>query len=268
MSSPSTLIRTVTFSQSAPGTQMSYGKWRQLGVPSSGDTKPQVSLCTSKLFGNTKRTTQSHLQRHGHNSTQTSVFRNSPGNSKQLFCTVNHLLKPQIPSLTETTEEHCNNFLAFFKSKVDSIHSSFPGSSTLPAPTVHSQPAISQTLQCFPEITGRVWKDNQKDETHHLCPRPISNSSSESKHFCPKPSDCHSLQSGNVPPALKTAIIRPILKKPTLDPDAFANYRPISNLPFLSKVLEKVVAAHLQDHLKHNLFKKFQSGFRSVHSPG
>ena len=45
------------------------------------------------------------------------------------------------------------------------------------------------------------------------------------------------------------------------------NYRPISNLPFLSKILERVVAAQLHDHLKHNnLFEKFQSGFRPGHS--
>ena len=76
-----------------------------------------------------------------------------------------------------------------------------------------------------------------------------------------------SLQSGYVPPALKVVVIRPLLKKPTLDPEVLANYRPISNLAFLSKVLEKVVAFQLQDHLKHNnLFEKFQSGFRSAHS--
>ncbi|XP_060929417.1 uncharacterized protein LOC133003646 [Limanda limanda] len=76
-----------------------------------------------------------------------------------------------------------------------------------------------------------------------------------------------SLQSGCVPPTLKVAVIRPLLKKPTLDPEVLANYRPISNLAFLSKVFEKVVASQLQDHLKHNsLFEKFQSGFRSAHS--
>ncbi len=70
-----------------------------------------------------------------------------------------------------------------------------------------------------------------------------------------------------MPPELKTAVIRPHLKKPTLDPEVLANYRPISNLPFLSKVLEKIVAAQLQTHLKqNNLFQKFQSGFRSGHS--
>jgi len=49
----------------------------------------------------------------------------------------------------------------------------------------------------------------------------------------------HSLQTGHVPATLKTAVIRPLLKKATLDLDVFANYRLISNLPFISKVLEK-----------------------------
>lgn len=68
-------------------------------------------------------------------------------------------------------------------------------------------------------------------------------------------------------PILKNAIIRPLLKKPTLDPEVLSNYRPISNLPFISNVVEKAVATYLQDHLKHNnLFEKFQSGFRFAHS--
>ena len=53
------------------------------------------------------------------------------------------------------------------------------------------------------------------------------------------------LLSGYVPQAFKVAVIKPLLKKPTLDSEVFANYGPISNLPFLSKVLEKIVAAQL-----------------------
>ena len=74
------------------------------------------------------------------------------------------------------------------------------------------------------------------------------------------------MNSGHVPSALKAAVIKPLLKKPSLDPEVLANYRPISNLPFISKVLEKVVAAQLQDHLHlHGLYEKFLSGFRSAH---
>uniref|UniRef100_A0A672HD57 Reverse transcriptase domain-containing protein n=1 Tax=Salarias fasciatus TaxID=181472 RepID=A0A672HD57_SALFA len=76
-----------------------------------------------------------------------------------------------------------------------------------------------------------------------------------------------SLRSGYIPSVLKTALIRPQLKKHNLDQENLASYRPISNLPFLSKVLERVVARQLHDHLQSNsLFEKFQSGFRSAHS--
>uniref|UniRef100_A0A8C4GTX0 Reverse transcriptase domain-containing protein n=1 Tax=Dicentrarchus labrax TaxID=13489 RepID=A0A8C4GTX0_DICLA len=76
-----------------------------------------------------------------------------------------------------------------------------------------------------------------------------------------------SLLSGYVPQSFKVAVIKPLLKKPTLDPGVLANYRPISNLPFLSNILEKVVAKELCDFLHNNsLFEDFQSGFRVHHS--
>lgn len=53
------------------------------------------------------------------------------------------------------------------------------------------------------------------------------------------------LQAEHVVPGLKTAFITPLLKKPTLNPGDFSNYRPIS-----SKVLKKVVAAQLRTYLQ------------------
>ncbi|TWW76594.1 putative RNA-directed DNA polymerase from transposon X-element [Takifugu flavidus] len=76
-----------------------------------------------------------------------------------------------------------------------------------------------------------------------------------------------SLVSVYVPQSYKVAVIKPLLKRPSLDPDVLANYRPISNLPFISKVLEKVVVTQLLEHLQRNsLFEMFQSGFRAHHS--
>ncbi len=57
------------------------------------------------------------------------------------------------------------------------------------------------------------------------------------------------------------------LKKPQLDPKDLVNYRPISNLPFLSKILEKVVSSQLYSFLeKNDICEDFQSGFRPYHS--
>ncbi|KAF7654004.1 hypothetical protein LDENG_00075870, partial [Lucifuga dentata] len=76
-----------------------------------------------------------------------------------------------------------------------------------------------------------------------------------------------SLSVGSVPSAFKTAIVKPLLKKQNTDPQILYNYRPISNLPFMSKLLERAVANQITDHLSNNnLFDKFQSGFRSRHS--
>ena len=45
------------------------------------------------------------------------------------------------------------------------------------------------------------------------------------------------------------------------------NYRPVSNLPFLSKVQEKVVLHQLRGHLlSNNLSETFQSAYRAHHS--
>lgn len=76
-----------------------------------------------------------------------------------------------------------------------------------------------------------------------------------------------SLSSGCVPAAFKHAIVQPLLKKKNLDPLVLSNFRPISKLPFLSKVLEKVVFNQLQSFLDDfSIHEKFQSGFKPRHS--
>ena len=71
----------------------------------------------------------------------------------------------------------------------------------------------------------------------------------------------------SIPPALKTAIVTPILKKPSDELDELSNYRPVSNLPYLSKLLEKVVSSRLHNHkVTNNLYEHVQSAYRSGHS--
>ena len=76
-----------------------------------------------------------------------------------------------------------------------------------------------------------------------------------------------SIASSTVPDSFKTAIVRPLLKKPGLDRENLKNYRPVSNLPFLSKILEKVIAIQLESHLNINkLHDNLQSAYRPAHS--
>jgi hypothetical protein len=65
----------------------------------------------------------------------------------------------------------------------------------------------------------------------------------------------------------KTAIVTPLLKKPNLDCDVFKNYRPVSNLSFISKSIERLVSIQLIAHLTaNNLYDKFQSAYHAMHS--
>ena len=76
-----------------------------------------------------------------------------------------------------------------------------------------------------------------------------------------------SLTKSVVPPDFKRAVIRPLLKKSTLDKEGLQNYRPVSNLPFASKLVEKVVARQMNDHVDGNTLRdKMQSAYRAGHS--
>ena len=54
-----------------------------------------------------------------------------------------------------------------------------------------------------------------------------------------------SMESGILPTDLKVASVKPLLKKQSLSPDEFKNFRPISNLSFLSKVVRSVLPSSL-----------------------
>uniref|UniRef100_A0A8C6U6R4 Reverse transcriptase domain-containing protein n=1 Tax=Neogobius melanostomus TaxID=47308 RepID=A0A8C6U6R4_9GOBI len=76
-----------------------------------------------------------------------------------------------------------------------------------------------------------------------------------------------SLSTGVFPNAFKHAIVEPLLKKAGLDSSDLNSFRPISKLPFLSKILEKVVCEQLTFFLdQSNIHESFQSGFRKQHS--
>ena len=69
-----------------------------------------------------------------------------------------------------------------------------------------------------------------------------------------------SLMTGIMPDALKVAVLSPLLKKQDADTEQLQNFRPISNLKFVSKLIEKAVASQLNEHiLKHDLGETLQS---------
>ena len=70
----------------------------------------------------------------------------------------------------------------------------------------------------------------------------------------------------HVPSTMKSAIINPLLKKINLAL-LQKNYRPVSNLKYLSKLIERVIAQNLNEHLTRNdIFEPMQSAYRKAHS--
>uniref|UniRef100_A0A8C5C924 Reverse transcriptase domain-containing protein n=1 Tax=Gadus morhua TaxID=8049 RepID=A0A8C5C924_GADMO len=75
------------------------------------------------------------------------------------------------------------------------------------------------------------------------------------------------MMQGEFPSELKKAVVKPTLKKKDADPDCLKNYRPVSNLPVVSKLLERIVLDQLNSHLQtNNLHCPVQSGYRPNHS--
>ena len=76
-----------------------------------------------------------------------------------------------------------------------------------------------------------------------------------------------SIASHSFPLNLKSATVVPLLKKPSLDSNDLKNYRPVSNLPYISKIIEKCVVKQLNTHLSENaLHPPLQSAYRQHHS--
>ena len=76
-----------------------------------------------------------------------------------------------------------------------------------------------------------------------------------------------SMSSGSFSTTQKTASITPILKKATLDLYDLSNYRPISNLTFLSKLLERAAYEQIVGYLdRFQLLPELQSAYRKYRS--
>ena len=76
-----------------------------------------------------------------------------------------------------------------------------------------------------------------------------------------------SLENGTMPNIYKIAMLTPIIKKSNESHEELSNYRPISNLPFVSKLIEKAVASQLNYYLtENNLHDVNQSAYKTYHS--
>ena len=203
-----------------------------------------------------------------------SQVQESSGDQKKLFKIIGKLLlKPKTPVLPSTynNQDLANEFQKFFVTKISDIRSSFSSVPyNVPQTLPHLQPECR--LSVFePATVAEIQRVIMKSPSKSCELDPVSTSMIKQNIdiFVPyifTKLVNESLSSGCFPDSLKVSYIRPLIKKPNLDKEIFQNYRPVANLKYLGKVIERVVSSRISDHIHtFNLSDVFQSAYKPFH---
>ena len=191
---------------------------------------------------------------------------NNPQKLWHVLGDVLHRLPAKILPSIKPPQLLADRFVEFFTEK---IRTTFSASANLEHITPDTPPPMFSTFSTVTEDQVTKIITNSPSKSCSLDPRPtfpvldyldilITPITSIIKA---------SLEQGKCPNFFKQAHATPILKKPALDKEVFKTYRPVSNLNFISKILERVVAIQLQTHLDEaGLMTAFQLAYRKHHS--
>lgn len=182
-----------------------------------------------------------------------SIVSNHKNNPKVLFSSVDHLINPGFSKdRSPSTDSACEEFADLFWSKNDSIRSSILFNLSTMLNKVEALLIPEETLDSFVVVDAKMFGGVFPQVNRTTCPlHPIPTSLFKTFYgsfeggFLNTVNCC--LQMGAFPAAFETAVVRPLLKKSSLDPDIFNDYRPVLNLPFSSKIFEKLVFIQLND---------------------
>ncbi len=215
-----------------------------------------------RLYNRTLRTCKASFFRK-----KLSEMKNDP---KQISKTVNSLLNRAKTIVYPSAADASELFSSYFVDKINKIRSEISPCANNVVTDIPCSKAPSFS-QFHPVVASDVCAliKSSKRSSSPADPIPVPLLCKVIDTICPVITQCinSSLTKGVVPDSFKSAIVKPILKKSGLDPETLANYRPVSLLPFLSKILEKVVAKQLISHIEnHSLAARYQSGFKRLHS--
>ena len=162
-----------------------------------------------------------------------------------------------------------DEFMMFFSNKIKDLKSKLRSSELSSAKmslTISQVPSVSSkvSVNYVSELLGK-----SKTKSSILDPAPTSVIKQSIEVVSPAISSIvnESLSSGVFPKSLKRAVIGPTIKKHGLDEEVYANYRPITNIAFLSKILEQVTSTQTLNYLVLNgLLAKLQSAYRAFYS--
>ncbi|KAK3568497.1 hypothetical protein QTP86_008636 [Hemibagrus guttatus] len=178
------------------------------------------------------------------------------------------LLNPPAPPAPSSLT--AKDFATFYTEKIERICLTFTSAPT--SSTSHSQHSATPSLKHLSTVAAEEVLQIIRSCNPTTCPLdpvPSAMLQTISPDLLPFITTVinGSLTSGHVLTVFKKARVIPILKKPALDPSDISNYRPVSLLSFLSKILACIVYNQLSDYLmQNNLHDPNQSGFKAAHS--
>ena len=196
-------------------------------------------------------------------------------NSKSFYRTTNQILgKSNDPIFPSTIPEHelPEHFSSFFNDKIESIRKDLDtlnkNVDPLYADTAHTASSFTSFRTVTQdEVKTLIMQAHKKTCSLDAIPTSLLVECIEELLPAITYIINNSLTSGTFPDAYKHAMVTPLLKKQNLDNNVLKNYRPISNLSFLSKLLERIVLKQIIEYLNNfNLFPEYQSAYRTSHS--
>jgi hypothetical protein len=207
----------------------------------------------------------------------TELVKNCSGDQKKLFGIVDTLLHRKAASPLpkhRDPKELANQFSSFFNDKIDTIRQSLtdhPDVTVIPSQNDEHREVQHKMSSFTPLTTEEVEKiiNNAKSTSCELDPIPTWLLKKTLAPLLPVITEIvnRSLALGLVPDNMKNAVVIPLIKKIILDYEVFKNYRPVSNLSFISKVTEKAASVQFKDHNKmNNLDVLYQSAYKQFHS--
>ena len=189
------------------------------------------------------------------------------GSSQELFCPNSQMMgkfgDTMLPS-NISPESLPDKFNEFFVHKIDEIRRSFDPDRPIPTNLVEFSGTDFAEFQLVTEDFVKAIVQEMPRKSCDLDPIPTSVLYDCLDEIIPIVTSImnKSLSSGIVPQCFKHALLKPLLKQASLD----QNWH-VSNLPFLSKVLERIVLKQFFQHLQsHSLLETFQSAYRKCHS--
>jgi len=222
----------------------------------------------SKYFTTVKDAKQ---QYHSH------LISSTKGNPRSLWKTIDNLLHRRQPSpLPKASSDGVglsSAFANYFRDKISTLRLKITSTSVFTSsPHFPSPPSAPATLLQFRTVSQDEVGNallSSSDKYCDLDPIPTSLLKQCLSVLLPTITNIVnlSLSSGTFPYQFKHSVIKPLLKKSNLDRECLSSYRPVSNLPFISKLIERMVKAQLTEHLHTNsLFNSHQSAYMTHHS--